>query len=197
MHKMAEQLRRYDNVEKDQCSFVVLLVLIIAASAAFAETPTAREIRMLLRLVLLKITAARPDRMSFLMEKTRAKPGRKQHRRTRKTPPMRVRQKIRTQHFGVPSKSSGCGCACGQRAVHRDHNQAGKHRGEDVHLWKEFEITGITEYTDVEIKVARLNGETGAYEIIELSDGDEVINAGAGAFSKILELEYGETTCRS
>jgi hypothetical protein len=57
---------------------------------------------------------------------------------------------------------------------------------------REFEITGITEYTDVEIKVARLNGETGAYEIIELPDGDEVINAGAGAFSKILELEYGE-----
>ena len=40
--------------------------------------------------------------------------------------------------------------------------------------------------------MARLNGETGAYEIIELPDGDEVINAGAGAFSKILELEYGE-----
>jgi hypothetical protein len=65
--------------------------------------------------------------------------------------------------------------------------------GERMSIYgREFEISGITEYTDVEIIVARLNGETGVYEILELPDGDDVIYAGAGAFSQILELEYGE-----
>ena len=106
--------------------FVVLLVFIIAASAAFAETRTAQEIRMLLCLVLLKITAA-SRKMSFLMGKP-GRTGTETAPEDRKTLPMRVRQKIRTQHSGVPSKEFWMRVCLWTTAVHRDHNQAGKHR---------------------------------------------------------------------
>ncbi|NMA32969.1 MAG: hypothetical protein GX940_00235, partial [Clostridiaceae bacterium] len=56
----------------------------------------------------------------------------------------------------------------------------------------ELDFSGETEYTDIEILIARLNSETGMYQIIELPDGDDMIAAGSGVFSKVIELEYGE-----
>ena len=56
----------------------------------------------------------------------------------------------------------------------------------------ELDFSGETEYTDIEILIARLNSETGMYQIIELPDGDDMMAAGSGVFSKVIELEYGE-----
>ena len=64
---------------------------------------------------------------------------------------------------------------------------------EQVNIYgKELDFSGETEYTDIEILIARLNSETGMYQIIELPDGDDMIAAGSGVFSKVIELEYGE-----
>lgn len=64
---------------------------------------------------------------------------------------------------------------------------------EQVNIYgKELDFSGVTEYTDIEILIARLNSETGMYQIIELPDGDDMIAAGSGVFSKVIELEYGE-----
>lgn len=55
-----------------------------------------------------------------------------------------------------------------------------------------FEISGETEYTDAEMLIAMLNKESGVYELIELPDGDQAIDASSGAMSTELELEPGE-----
>lgn len=57
---------------------------------------------------------------------------------------------------------------------------------------KTFEISFESEYTDVEILIAMLSSESGMYEIIELPDGDRVLNIGSGALSTELELDPGE-----
>lgn len=53
-------------------------------------------------------------------------------------------------------------------------------------------ITGFVEYTDTVVLIAMLNKETGAYELIELPDGDEAIDTGSGAFSTEFKFKPGE-----
>jgi len=66
--------------------------------------------------------------------------------------------------------------------------------GDEVTIYEDqgLVISGFTEYTDVELLIARLNKETGVYEIIVLPDGDRTIDTSTGAFSTELELGPGK-----
>lgn len=65
--------------------------------------------------------------------------------------------------------------------------------GEEVNTYsRRVNISGSTRYSDLIVKIAKRNKETGEYYIIELPDGDESIPVLSDYFSVELDLEYGE-----
>jgi len=64
---------------------------------------------------------------------------------------------------------------------------------EEVNTYsKRVNIAGSTKYSDLIVLIAKLDKETGTYNIIELPDGDESIPVLSDYFSVELDLEYGE-----
>ena len=84
------------------------------------------------------------------------------------------------------------GQACEQRAIIITIKKPENIEGSITTYETTFEISGETEYTDAEMLIAMLNKESGVYELIELPDGDQAIDASSGAMSTELELEPGE-----